>query len=127
MDASPLTTIRPDLAGAAWSGRPDELDARALREAEGGDPLQVAQAGRQLESLFARLLVRELRRALPEGPFGGGAGADVFEGWFDEHLGNALVERDALGLAGLVKTGIGRAARPGPATETTDATEGGGA
>lgn len=90
-------------ATAALSG----LDAgAALRAARSG---RDDEAGQAFEGLFARMLVRELRRSLPEGPFGGGAGADVYEGWFDEHLGQALVERDALGLAGLVKTGIGRA------------------
>lgn len=82
---------------------------RGDRQGGTRDATADAEAAKQLESVFARMLVRELRRALPEGPFGGGAGADVYEGWFDEHLGQALVERDALGLAGLVKTGIGRA------------------
>ena len=66
------------------------------------------ETARQFETIFATLLVRELRRAMPEGPFGKGAGADVYEGWFDEHLGQALGAHDALGIAGLVKTALGR-------------------
>lgn len=64
------------------------------------------KAGREMESVFGVMLVRELRRALPQGLFGKGPGADVFEGWFDEHLGRALAERDALGLSGMVKTSL---------------------
>ncbi len=80
--------------------------AGARRAAERGDAKETA---RQFEKLFAVLLVRELRRAMPEGPFGQGPGADVYEGWFDEHLGGALAADDALGLTGMIKTAIGRA------------------
>ena len=78
----------------------------ARRAAERGDARETA---RQFEKIFAVMLVRELRRAMPEGPFGQGAGADVYEGWFDEHLGGALAERDSLGITGMVKAAIGRA------------------
>jgi Rod binding domain-containing protein len=84
-------------------------DARldgARRAAERGDAKETA---RQFEKLFAMMLVRELRRSMPEGPFGQGPGADVYEGWFDEHLGDALAAHDALGLTGMVKAAIGRA------------------
>lgn len=64
------------------------------------------KAAHEMETVFGMLLVRELRRALPQGLFGKGPGADVFEGWFDEHLGQALAERDALGLSGMVKTSM---------------------
>ena len=39
-----------------------------------------------------------MRSTLPEGFFGGGTGSDVFEGWFDEHLGSSLAEGRGLGL-----------------------------
>jgi len=83
-----------------------EVDEARRAAEEGRDE----EAAKSFESVFARLLVREMRRALPEGLFGGGSGADVYEGWFDEHLGEALVERDALGLAGMIKTAVGKAA-----------------
>ena len=67
------------------------------------------ETSKQFETLFGVMLVRELRRAMPDGIFGKGAGADVYEGWFDEHLGNALSSRDALGIAGMVKAALGRA------------------
>lgn len=79
---------------------------RARRASERGD---AGETAKQFETLFATMLVRELRRSMPQGIFGDGAGADVYEGWFDEHLGNALAGRDSLGIAGLVKTSIHRA------------------
>jgi len=79
---------------------------RMRRASESGDANETA---RQFETLFSTLLVRELRRSMPQGIFGEGAGAEVYEGWFDEHLGNALAREDALGLAGMVKSSILRA------------------
>ncbi len=80
--------------------------ADARRASERGD---AGETARQFETLFGTMLVRELRRSMPKGMFGDGAGADVYEGWFDEHLGRSLAERDTLGLAGMVKTTIQRA------------------
>ena len=53
------------------------------------------EAAAAFESYFATLLVRELRRGLPEGLFSG-AGSDVYSSWFDEQIGATLSERDAL-------------------------------
>jgi len=72
---------------------------RGLAEARAasgrGDGVRAAQ---EFERLLATLLVKELRRGLPEGFFGGGAGSDVYEGWLDEHMGSALTEGRGLGL-----------------------------
>ena len=75
---------------------------RQLRGIGGGDGKAV-DAAEQLEALFATMLVREMRRALPEGFFGGGSGADIYEGWLDEHIGSTLARDGALNLAGMVK------------------------
>ena len=64
------------------------------------------EAAEQFESLLATLLVKELRAALPDGFFGGGAGSDVYEGWLDQHLGAALADGWDLDLAGMVRVGI---------------------
>lgn len=107
----------PELASASDA----HLDG-ARRAAERGDS---AETARQFETLFAVMLVRELRRSMPTGMFGESAGADVYEGWFDEHLGGALAERDALGIAGMVKSAIGRAqaARDAAAADAAASTE----
>lgn len=64
---------------------------------------QVDVAAQEFESLFATLLVSELRKGLGEGFFGSGPGADTFNGWFDEQLGASLASRGSLGLAGQIR------------------------
>jgi flagellar protein FlgJ len=101
------------LSAALGSGiqlptRDSAVDSRldgALRAAESGSP---SEASRQFETLFAMMLVRELRRSMPQGMFGNSAGSDVYEGWFDEHLGAALADRDALGIGSMVKVALQR-------------------
>jgi Rod binding domain-containing protein len=95
--------------------------AQAKRAAERGDTRETAK---QFETLFGALLVRELRRSMPQGMFGSGAGADVYEGWFDEHLGNALAERDSLGIARMIESTLARAQAARAAMEARAAEEG---
>ncbi len=64
-------------------------------------------AAKKFEELFATLLVKEMRKALPEGPFGQGPGADVYEGWFDEHVGAALARGGTLELAQVIRASLG--------------------
>jgi Rod binding domain-containing protein len=92
------------IAHAAGGGR---LAARAEQlQRDSGS----ADAAQRFEELLATLLVKELRRALPEGLFGEGPGADVYEGWFDEQMGRALARDGGLGLAGIVQEGLVRKA-----------------
>lgn len=64
-------------------------------------------AGREMEKLFSTLLVKELRKSLPEeGFFGSGAGSDIFNGWFDEFLGERLAKEGALGMAQRVESAL---------------------
>ena len=81
----------------------DALDAQAQ-----ADLGEAKEAAARFEALLATTLVKEMRKALPEGSFfGKAAGSDVFNGWMDEHMGRALSESGALDLAGMIKTGIG--------------------
>jgi len=95
---------KPSMPGV--SPDTDARLANVKRAAEHGDAKETA---RQFETLFATMLVREMRRSMPTPIFGEGAGADVYESWFDEHLGGALAQRDALGLADVVKSTLLRA------------------
>lgn len=104
--------------GSADTSLADRHLAGARRAAERGDAQETA---REFEKLFGLMLVRELRRSMPTGLFGDGAGADVYEGWFDEQLGGALAERDALGIAGIVKAALGRAQAARAATAAIEA------
>jgi Rod binding domain-containing protein len=86
----PLVDVR------SLAGVPGEAALGAARAAAGRG--EAVEAALEFEQLFATLLVKEMRRGLSEGFFGGGAGADVYEGWLDEHLGSALSEGRGLGL-----------------------------
>lgn len=86
-------------AGSSPALRGDAL----RRELDRKDPVEAAH---QMEALFATMLVKELRRALPNGFFGDGTGADTFNGWLDEHIGGTLAESGALDLAGMIRTSL---------------------
>jgi len=90
--------IAPLVTGAKSEG--------LLRGATGAAGEEHAEAARKFETLIATLLVKELRRGLPEGFFGAGPGADVYEGWLDEQLGENLASSWKLDLAGMVKTSL---------------------
>jgi len=101
----------------------------ADRAARAGENDEAAEG---FERLFSRMLVREMRRGLKDGPFGKGPGADVYEAWFDEHLAESLVERNTLGFAEMVRASLLRdgagSAVPGaaeaPGTNDIDAATG---
>jgi Rod binding domain-containing protein len=92
------------------AGLPVDIGAlNSARTAERAQDLagRKEDAGEQMEALFATMLVKELRKALPnEGFFGPGKGADVFNGWMDEFLGEQLARDGALDLAGRVKVAL---------------------
>ena len=68
---------------------------------------QDAKAAAEFESLFASMMVKEMRKTMPEGFFGDATGSDVYGEWFDRHMGEALAQDDALGLAGILKSQLG--------------------
>jgi Rod binding domain-containing protein len=95
-----------NLAGADLQARAQlAVDSRASVPRDGDNTVEAAK---RFEALLASMLVKELRQTLPEGFFGGGAGADIYAGWLDTHLSEALAESDALGIAGMVKAELGR-------------------
>lgn len=93
-----ISHIAPLVSGATGE--------RQLRGVTGAASEEHAEAARKFETLIATLLVKELRRGLPEGFFGAGPGSDVYEGWLDERLGENLASSWKLDLAGMVKTSL---------------------
>jgi Rod binding domain-containing protein len=63
-------------------------------------------AAKQFESLMATMLVKEMRKSLPEGFFGAGPGSDSFNGWMDKSIGDSLASSWDLDIAGMVKTSL---------------------
>ena len=94
----------PSLPIAPVVGPADTLGVGDLRRRLAG--ATPAEAAKQLEALFATVLVKELRRGLPNGFFGGSTGSDTYDGWMDEQLGQALAESGALDLAGRIRTAL---------------------
>ena len=64
------------------------------------------EAAEKFESLLATLLVKEFRKTLGDGLFGGGAGSDIYAGWFDTHVGEALARDGGFDMEGLIRVGI---------------------
>jgi len=89
---------------AASSAQADQLakTAASLVQASKQGGKAAADVPHQFSKLLATMLVKEMRQALPEGFFGEGAGADIFNGWMDEHIGSALAERDGLRLEDMI-------------------------
>lgn len=65
-----------------------------------------AVAAKKFESLLATQLVKEMRRSLGDGFFGEGPQADVYSGWLDQFLGEALARDGGLHLADGVKRSL---------------------
>lgn len=86
----------------------DLLTGRVSRVAADADESEPATVAREMESLFATMLVTEMRKGLGEGFFGSGPGADTFNGWFDEQIGSSLASRSSLGLADQIQESIVR-------------------
>ena len=69
----------------------NSLDAHSSKE-------EVAAA---FESLFTSLLLKEMRKTLPEGLFGA-ENSDVLGGMFDQYMGQALAQGEGIGVRQLV-------------------------
>lgn len=113
MDGASLSGLVP----VAQTAGLQRLEA-ASRELRRGD---CSDAAKEFERLFATLLVKEMRATLPEGFFGEGAGSDVFDGWFDEHLGSSLAEGRGLGLRVALERDLGLKQSALDAAEEQDA------
>ena len=109
----------PGINTAQHTAKSGVLDTSKLKQlGRDGDE---AAAAREMEKLFASMLVSELRKALPEGFFGKDAGHDTYGAWFDEHVGASLADSGALNLAGQIKASMARPdATPADAVPTED-------
>jgi len=78
------------------------VDAGAARVPEGDG----AHVAKELEALFATMLVKEMRKGMAGEFFGEGSTGDIYGGWFDEHVGRSLSDSGAFDLAGIIKVGV---------------------
>ncbi len=73
---------------------------------------------RQVEGLFASLLLKEMRGSGEEGGLFGGDSTDVLGGMFDQYMGQAIADAGGLGLRDYLVA----QARPPTETRTTPET-----
>ncbi len=69
-------------------------------------PADAGETAKKFQSVFSTLLVKEMRRSLSTGFFGEGAGGDIYSGWLDEHVGQALADRDALHMNDMIQRSV---------------------
>lgn len=98
------TLFDPALASLAASENAASLAATSASQGVSSS----RAAAQKFESLFATLLVKEMRKALPEGFFGSEATGDIYGGWLDQTLGQAIAKRGGLHLAPLVEESLQR-------------------
>ncbi len=85
--------------------------AKSLLEAarDAGAQGKTGEAAESFQSVLATMLIKEMRRSLPEGMFGKGPGAETYEGWFDEQVGQSMAKCNALGMDDMLREQIERA------------------
>jgi len=84
--------------------------AAALADLPSAEGLEAArtdrQAARQFEAYMAQMLVREMRKTVPDGLFSGPA-METFGGMFDQAIAERIADGPGLGLALALETAMG--------------------
>lgn len=91
---------------ATESARPSSRTAAARTTTGPLESERARTAAAKFEELFAALLVKEMRKSLPEGFFGDSADGDIYGAWFDQHVGSAIAKSGALHLLPIVARGL---------------------
>ena len=74
------------------------LDAKAADSTQGQS--EIEQAARQFEAMLLQIVIKEMRKTVPEGMFAS-SGTEVFQDLFDQELSNHMLsEGNGLGLVG---------------------------
>ena len=68
---------------------------------------EIEQAATQMESLFASMLVKEMRGSMSKGFFGDGPGSDIYNEWFDKSIGDSIAADGGLGMVAMLKVQLG--------------------
>ncbi|MEZ6195519.1 MAG: rod-binding protein [Planctomycetota bacterium] len=90
------------LPPVATSG-PGDAELARLVSGGGDRRARLEKAAHGLESVFTSMMVQTMRESLgEEGLFGGLPGSDIYSGFFDRMMGDALSERGGIGIAEMV-------------------------
>ena len=81
-----------------------ELKLGYLRSAgDGSDSERLRGAARELETYFIHLLIREMRKTIPENSvLSGGKAEEIFQDFLDEEIAGELARSNKLGLADMI-------------------------
>ncbi|MFC4167975.1 rod-binding protein [Teichococcus aestuarii] len=88
------------------------MDLVARPPLGGPDAVPLRRLAQNLEGSFAAELLRAARPTAKEGLAGRGTGAQAFDSFMDEALGQALVRQGGLGLGDAIMREIGRRSAP---------------
>ena len=78
------------------------------------DPSALRQVAQQFESLFARMMIKSMRKAIGTDPIFGSDQAQMYQGMFDDQLSLELTRGRGLGLADMLMRQL-RGGSPAPA------------
>ncbi len=82
----------------------DVLLSKTRRQAESADREKLREAARNFETLFATMLLSNMRKSMaPQGLFGNGMGGDIFQSMMEEKLGEVIARRGQLGIARMIE------------------------
>ena len=100
-------------------------DFAALEKLKGSareqDPSALRQVAQQFESLFARMMIKSMRKAIGTDPIFGSDQAQMYQGMFDDQLSLELTRGRGLGLAEMLMrqlrgSSAAKASEPAPTT-----------
>ncbi|MEK6257863.1 MAG: rod-binding protein [Planctomycetota bacterium] len=75
------------------------------------NPQEAARVAQDFESVFASLMLKEMRKTLEPGAMFGEDSGDVYGGLFDLYLGQQMSQSGGFGLAKMVREALQRAER----------------
>lgn len=84
------------------------------------DPSALRQVAQQFESLFARMMIKSMRKAIGTDPIFGSDQAQMYQGMFDDQLSLELTRGRGLGLADMLMRQL-RGGSPAPAAGASTA------
>ena len=64
------------------------------------------ETAEKFEAMLATMLVKEMRRSVPEGFFGEGSAGDIYSAWLDEHVGKTLASNDSLRMREMIERSV---------------------
>jgi Rod binding domain-containing protein len=94
MDSIQNTIVSPGAYGSMES---------LAEQAKAGDARSIARVAADFESLFASMVLKEMRQTLQPDTLFGSDSSDAYGGLFDFYLGQHIVQAGGFGIANMVR------------------------